>query len=128
MNAFHRRYVNDTARLTSVALDHLRLVEERQALTNKPRLVREGEQSADYVRDHWRQKIFWQGVAIWSEDPALMVEAIREVMALRPEHSRWRLQKLCELWAQIGGPDWPTLGPPNGPWAASLKNMSHTAA
>jgi hypothetical protein len=128
MNARQHRYVDDIAHLTSVALDRLRLVEERRALNNKPRLVRNQGESADYVRDHWRQRIVWQGVAVWIEDPALMVPTIREVMALRPEHARWRLHKLCELWAQIGGPDWPTLGPSNGPWAASLKNVSRPAA
>ena len=128
MNLRQQRFVADAACLTSAALDRLRLIEERQALDGKPRLVADHGEFADCVRDHRRQRILWQGVALWLEDPALMVPAIRAVMALRPEHSRRRLHKLCESWAQVGGPDWPTLGPAHGPWAASLANVPRSAA
>ena len=127
MNLRQQRFVDDAAHLTSAALDRLRLAEERQALDSKPRLVADRGESADCVRDHW-QRIVWQGVALWLEDPALMVPAIREVMRLKPEHSRWRLHKLCELWAQVGGPDWPALGPAHGPWVASVANVPRPAA
>jgi hypothetical protein len=110
MNARQREYVADVAFHTSEALDQLRLVEERQALANRPRLVRERGVSVDPERDHWREQIVWQAVALWLEDPVLMVPTIRAVMVLRPEQSRWRLHKLCQLWAQVGGPDWPVLG------------------
>jgi hypothetical protein len=128
MNARQNKHVQDAAALTSEALDRLRAIEERQALANQPRLVRELGRSTDHERDHWRQRIVWQATALWCEDPALIVPAIRAVMALKPEQSRWRLHKLCELWAQVGGPDWPVLGPVNGPWRASLEGVSQSAA
>jgi hypothetical protein len=128
MNARQRRYVAEAAFRTSEALDGLRSVEERQALINRPRLVRKGDVSVDFERDHWERLILWQGVAVWSEDPSLMVETVRAVMRIRPEHSRWRLHKLCQIWAKVGGPDWPVLGPAKGPWRASLKPVSESAA
>jgi hypothetical protein len=123
MNAEQRKLVTEVVARTSEALDQLRLVEERQGLANRPRLVRVNGASVDHERDEWEMRVFWQGAALWIEDPELMVFAIREVMRARPEHFRWRLHKLCQQWAQIGGPDWPTLGPANGPWSASLKGV-----
>ena len=128
MNARQRSYVADAATRTSEALDRLRFIEEQQAPVNKPRLVRDCGAPTDHERDYWRERIVWQAAALWCEDPALMVPAIHAVMELRPEHARWRLHKLCELWAQVGGPDSPTRGPSNGPWRASLEGASRPAA
>jgi hypothetical protein len=111
MNAKQRNCIADVASRTSEALDQLRLIEARQALFGRPRLVRDGSRSVDYEADHWRERIVWQAVGLWLEDPALMVPTIRAVIELRPEQSRWRLHKLCQLWAQVGGPDRPVLGP-----------------
>ena len=69
MNLRQQRSVDDAAHLTSAALDRLRLVEEHQALDRKPRLVADHGESADCARDHWRQRIVWQGVALWLEVP-----------------------------------------------------------
>jgi hypothetical protein len=103
MNARQCRHVTDAASRTSEALDQLRSIETRQV--NRPRLVCDNGQSVDCELDYWRGRIVWQAVGLWLEDPALMVPTIRAVMELRPEHSRWRLHKLCQLWAQVGGPD-----------------------
>ena len=113
MSAKRRDCVADAALRTSEALDQLRRIETRQV--HRPRLVCEGGRSVDSELDYWSERVVWQAVGLWLEDPALMVPTIRAVMELRPEQSRWRLHKLCQLWAQVGGPDWPVMGPARGP-------------